>query len=241
MIKSVAAALPTYVMSCFRLPKTITSKLTSAVAKFWWSSNSDSRDMHWMAWNKICSSKAEGGLGFRNVDDVNSALLAKQLWRLITVPNSLFAKVFKGRYFRKSNALDNIKSYSPSYGWRNMISTRSLLSKGLLKIVGYGASISVWEDPWIPAQFPRLAKSNGSIFDQSLKVSSLLDSRSKFWNVDLLKKLFDPKDVPLLCALPVGTPTKEDTLGWHFTKSGIYTIKSGYIRQGLDLMRLVLL
>jgi len=139
MIKSVAAALPTYVMSCFRLPKTITSKLTSAVAKFWWSSNGDSRGMHWLAWNKMCSSKAEGGLGFQNVDDFNSALLAKQLWRLITVPNSLFAKVFKGRYFRQSNPLDNIKSYSPSYGWRSMISARSLVHKGLIKRVGSGA------------------------------------------------------------------------------------------------------
>jgi len=36
MIESVGAALQPYVMSCFRLPKTMTYKLTSAVAKFWW-------------------------------------------------------------------------------------------------------------------------------------------------------------------------------------------------------------
>ncbi|KAG7564174.1 Ribonuclease H domain [Arabidopsis suecica] len=228
MIKSVAAALPTYVMSCFRLPKTITSKLTSAVANFWWSSNGDSRGMHWMAWNKLCNSKSEGGLGFRNVDDFNSALLAKQLWRLITVPDSLFAKVFKGRYFRKSNPLENIKSYSPSYGWRSICSARSLVNKGLIKRVGSGTSISVWEDPWIPAQFPRPAKSNGSLVDPLLKVNNLIDSRSNFWNIDLLKEIFDPEDVALISALHVGAPTKEDTLGWHFTKSGKYTVKSGY-------------
>ncbi|KAG7564814.1 Myc-type basic helix-loop-helix (bHLH) domain [Arabidopsis suecica] len=228
MIKSVAAALPTYVMSCFRLPKTITSKLTSAVANFWWSSNGDSRGMHWMAWNKLCNSKSEGGIGFRNVDDFNSALLAKQLWRLITVPDSLFAKVFKGRYFRKSNPLENIKSYSPSYGWRSICSARSLVNKGLIKRVGSGTSISVWEDPWIPAQFPRPAKSNGSVADPSLKVNDLIDSRTNFWNIDLLKAIFDPEDVALISAIHVGVPTKEDSLGWHFTKSGQYTVKSGY-------------
>ncbi|KAG7584349.1 Ribonuclease H-like superfamily [Arabidopsis suecica] len=191
MIKSVVAALPTYVMSCFRLPKSITSKLTSAVAKFWWSSNGESRGMHWMAWDKLCSSKSEGGVGFRNVDDFNSALLAKQLWRLIMAPESL-------------------------------------VLKGLIKRVGSGASISVWEDSWIPTQFPRPAKSNGSITDPSLKVNQLIDSRSNFWNMNLLAELFDPEDVALISALPLGVSTKEDTLGWHFTKSGNYTVKSGY-------------
>ena len=228
MIKSVATALPTYVMSCYRLPKTITSKLTSAIAKFWWSSNGESRGMHWMAWDKVCYSKSEGGLGFRNVDDFNSALLAKQLWRLITVPDSLFARVFKGRYFRKTNPLDNIKSYSPSYGWRSICSARSLLNKGLIKRVGSGESISVWKDPWIPTQFPRPALKNGYAFDPSLKVKSLIDSRTNFWNIDLLQELFDPEDVSLISALHLGASTKEDILGWHFTKSGKYTVKSGY-------------
>ena len=90
-----------------------------------------------MARNKMCYSKSEGGLGFRNVDDFNSALLAKQLWRLISVLDSLFAKVFKGRYFRKTNPLDNIKSYSPSYGWRSIILARSLVYKRLIKRVGF--------------------------------------------------------------------------------------------------------
>lgn len=49
------------------------------------------------------------------VDDFNTALLAKQLWRLISVYGSLFAKVLKGRYYRNSTPLDQIKSYSSSY------------------------------------------------------------------------------------------------------------------------------
>ncbi|XP_010490174.1 PREDICTED: uncharacterized protein LOC104767908 [Camelina sativa] len=95
-IKSVATAVSTFVMSCFRIPKMITSKLTIAMEKFWWSTNGQSGGTHWLAWEKLCCSKQLGGLGFRNVDDFNSALLAKQLWHLIEFPDSLYARVFKG-------------------------------------------------------------------------------------------------------------------------------------------------
>lgn len=60
--------------------------------------------------------------GFPDLHDFNSALLVNQLWRLIDNPESLFANVFKGRYYRKLDPLDPIKSYLPSYGWRSITS-----------------------------------------------------------------------------------------------------------------------
>ncbi|XP_010419024.1 PREDICTED: uncharacterized protein LOC104704676 [Camelina sativa] len=44
--KSVALALPTHVMSCFKLPQGLTTKLTSAISNFWWSSNGKDRGFH---------------------------------------------------------------------------------------------------------------------------------------------------------------------------------------------------
>ncbi|CAA7028224.1 unnamed protein product [Microthlaspi erraticum] len=139
--------MPMYVMSCFRLPKGITNKLSSAVSNFWWSNNGQTRGMHWLAWKKLCRHKNDGGLGFRVIEDFNTALLAKQLWRLINFPDSLFARVFKGRYYRNATPMDPIRSYSPSYGWRSIVSARPLVKIGLIKRVGSGTSISVWDDP----------------------------------------------------------------------------------------------
>ena len=46
IIKLVVTVLPNHVMSCYRLPKATTNKLTSAVAKFWWSPGGNNKDMH---------------------------------------------------------------------------------------------------------------------------------------------------------------------------------------------------
>ncbi|XP_019101856.1 PREDICTED: uncharacterized protein LOC109133305 [Camelina sativa] len=228
MIKSVATTIPTFVMTCFKLPKTVTRKLTSAILKYWWSLSGQMRGLHWIGWDMLCCIKNDGGLGFRCLDDYNTALLAKQLWRLITVPDSLFARVFKGRYYRHSDSLDPIKSYSPSYGWRSIVSAPSLVNKGLIKRVGSGASISVWTDPWIPAQSPRPALSTGSSYDPLLPVSNLITRSSNTWDMAQLMATFVPEDVAIISAIPLRLPDKPDFLGWHFTTSGRYSVKSGY-------------
>ena len=84
----------------------------------------------------MCVHKDNGGLGFKDLTDFNTAMLEKQLWRLTEMPNSPFSRVFKGRYYRNASPLDPICSYSPSYGWKSITSARSLVCKGLIKRVG---------------------------------------------------------------------------------------------------------
>ena len=134
--------------------------------------------MRWKSCDKLCYPKDEGGLGFKDL----TAMLGKQLWRLIEKPNTIFSCVFKGRYFRNASPLEPIRSYSSSYGWRSIVSVRSLLSKGLIKRVRSRSSISVWNDPWLSPTRPRPANKNQYNLYPDLTVDSLINVTSRSWN-----------------------------------------------------------
>ena len=155
IIKSLVTALTNHLMSCLRIPKTVTKKLTSPVAQFWWSSGSNTRGMHWKSWEKLHIPKDEGGLGFKDLTNFNTTMLGKQFWSLIEKPNTLFSRVFKRRYFRNATPVEPVRSYSSSYGWCSIVSIGSLVSKWLIKS---WPSISVWNDPWLPSTRPRPGK-----------------------------------------------------------------------------------
>ena len=167
-------------------------------------------------------------MGFKDITDFNTAILGKQLWRLIEKPNTLFARVFKGRYYRNASPLEPIRSYSPSYGWRSIVSARSLVRKGLIKRVGTDSSISVWNDPWLPTTRPRPANKNQHNLYLDLTVDSLIDSTSRTWNSQAIRALVEPRDAKLIESLPLSRTQRTDRDGWHFTKNGKYTVKSGY-------------
>ena len=49
--------------------------------------------MAWISWEKLCTPKVKGGMGFRNLRAFNLALIAKQWWRMQQNPNSLVHSV----------------------------------------------------------------------------------------------------------------------------------------------------
>ena len=47
------------------------------MAQSWWSPRGNTRGMHWKSWDKICSPKDDGELGFKDLTDFNTAMLEK--------------------------------------------------------------------------------------------------------------------------------------------------------------------
>ena len=78
LIKAVAQATPTYTMSCFKLPDSLCKELNSMMGNFWWGKKDKERKMAWVTWEKLCTPKEKGGMGFRDLRAFNLALLAKQ-------------------------------------------------------------------------------------------------------------------------------------------------------------------
>uniref|UniRef100_A0A2N9I5I3 Reverse transcriptase domain-containing protein n=1 Tax=Fagus sylvatica TaxID=28930 RepID=A0A2N9I5I3_FAGSY len=131
LIKAVAQAIPTYAMNCFKLPKTWCEEINSLIARYWWGQKNEERKLHWIRWDKLCTAKPDGGLGFRNLHMFNMALLANQSWRLLQNPQSLFYRVFKARYFPNCSIMEATLGNNPSFLWRSILSGREVILKGL--------------------------------------------------------------------------------------------------------------
>lgn len=124
LIKVVAQAVPLYVMSCYMLPKSVCDNLHQLCAQFFWGSTDEKKKIHWRSWDRMCLTKAEGGMGFKNLHAYNLAMLAKQGWRLVSNPHSLIARLYKSIYFPDGNFLFADMGDKPSYSWRSIMEAR---------------------------------------------------------------------------------------------------------------------
>ncbi|XP_019092307.1 PREDICTED: uncharacterized protein LOC109129123 [Camelina sativa] len=138
------------------------------------------------------------------------------------------ARVMHGRYFRNKHPLSAQKPYNPSFAWRSIYSTKALVEQGARWAVGSGCSISVWRDPWLPDTRPRPANGRGRLLLPSLMGNHLINPSTKDWHLPILEEFFDPEDIPVIRSIAVSKVFKPDSLVWHFTKSGKYSVKSGY-------------
>lgn len=73
LIKSVAQAIPTYSMSCFKLPRGLCEHINGLLQKFWWGSRRGERKVAWVSWKTMCKPKYMGGMGFRDIELFNLA------------------------------------------------------------------------------------------------------------------------------------------------------------------------
>ncbi|KAL4318836.1 hypothetical protein GQ457_18G009110 [Hibiscus cannabinus] len=75
LIKSIAQAMPQYIMSCYLLPCSLVEEMSRSICRFWWSRKGSARGWPFVAWADLCMPKAAGGMGFKDLHLFNIALL----------------------------------------------------------------------------------------------------------------------------------------------------------------------
>lgn len=142
---------------------------------FWWNSVEDKRKIHWISWKKLCLSKENGSLGFRDIVCFNQALFAKQAWRILQNSPDLCARFIKSRYFAQENFLQAVAGKRPSYTYRSILYGRELLVKRMAKMIGNGRSIRVWCDPWLNDGRLIIPLMKNILIDLNQRVSDLIE------------------------------------------------------------------
>lgn len=226
LLKSIALAMPIFSMNVFRLLKEVCDEINRVLARFWWGSG-ENKGMHWYDWKRVSLPKSEGGLGFRDLEKFNQALLGKQVWRILQNPGCLMARILKARYFQDGDILSAVLKKKASYAWKSILYGRDLVKQGMRYIIGDGSLINTWTDPWIPDHTPRAPRPRipGSRIG---KVIQLFSQYGNGWDEQKVRAVIVDEDIPKVLALKLSTTAKQDLLEWHYKDDGIYTVKSGY-------------
>jgi hypothetical protein len=203
LLKAVVQTIPTYTMSVFQPPRKIFLDITSMMSRFWWGHKEKQGRLAWMSWKKMGKAKDKGGLGFRDLELFNLAILAKQGWCLIQNPETLMAKIMRAKYYPNSNFLEADIGQNPSYAWHSIWNSKKLLKEGLVWRVGDGTKIRIWEDPWLFAFRAQPERLSGNRLENQAKVSELLDVNTNWWNTALVQECFNEEDAKLICSICV--------------------------------------
>lgn len=227
LLKSILTAMPSYAMSCFKLPSSLCKQIQSVLLRFWWDEKPGKKKMSWVAWDKLTQPKFAGGHGFKDVEAFNDAFLAKIGWRIIQKPDSLLAQILLSKYCHSSSFLECTVPKSASHGWRGILIGRDLLLRGLGWSIGDGSKVSVWRDPWLSLLNPTAPFGPPTAAQADLLVKDLLCPVSKEWNTSVIRSNL-PQYEDAIQSITISQKPLHDSLIWLPEKSGIYSTKTGY-------------
>lgn len=213
-------------MNCFILPDTMRKKITSATSNYWWGGAADSRAIHWRKWKELTLPKCHGGMGFRDIKHFNVAMLGKQGWRLMTAPDTLCARVLKGKYYPNGDFLSARLKRNSSHTWRAILTGRNVLNQGLIRCIGDGESTNIWHDRWIPGRVggkPVYQRPSAT----AVRVSELLSVDGHSWDDAALRNNLLCMDVQAIKSIPLGRG-REDCWAWAGERHGLYSVRSAY-------------
>ncbi|XP_024156304.1 uncharacterized protein LOC112164321 [Rosa chinensis] len=213
LIKAVAQTMPLYAMNCYLLSKGLCDDVHKLCASFFWGDTEDKKKIHWRSWERLCLTKQEGCMGFKNLYTYNLAMLAKQGWRIVTNLSSLIAKLYKARYFPNCDFWQAELGDAPSFLWRSILAGRPVLKAGTRWRIGDGTQINIWNESWILNCSPCLVQR--PTHSPVEMVSDLIDASTKQWIPPIIHGIFQPSVAAKILSIPLAHWNGIDKHYWY--------------------------
>lgn len=195
LAKSTLNAIPAYIMQYFNLPTTICKAIDKIQRDFIWGSTSKKKKLHLLSWDKVPTSKQEGGLGVLDARTKSSSLLTSLAWRAFSNTQTLWDTTLIKKYNKR-------RTYSAySFIWKNILAEGTNCAPRIAWIPGSGTTISVWYDRWIPKSLSLCSLIQGPLtqYETTLKLSQLWASNQ--WDWTKLSFTLPPRCLLLLLCL----------------------------------------
>jgi hypothetical protein len=122
----------TYICDVVYLTKTLCDDIETMITRFWWAQQENENKIHWLSKEKLCQRKRKEGLGFRDLHLFNLAMLARQGWRFLQEPESLWAQVLRAKYYPDGDLLQSEEKPGISYSWRSIIRGLEAVKEGMI-------------------------------------------------------------------------------------------------------------
>ena len=117
---------------------------------------------------------------------------------------------------------------SASQTWKAIERLKSLIASGACFLVGDGATIDIWKDPWVPWLPCFLPKPRIESDKESLMVACLINQTSRSWNLPKLMELFYDDSVKAINKIRIPVIPHPDKLVWIPDPKGNFSVHSVY-------------
>nr|GEU83343.1 hypothetical protein [Tanacetum cinerariifolium] len=146
LAQSILGSMHFYWASVFILPTRVLHDIEKIIRGFLWCQGNMKKGRANVAWEVVCLPKDEGGLGLRQLDHFNKALMVTHIWKLLSLKESLWVQWIHSYKLQGRNFWDVSVRGNMSWGWRKILQIRPFIREFIRYKIGDGSSISLWFD-----------------------------------------------------------------------------------------------